>query len=39
MRNTHCRTWNIARKLKNMENETQRLYILENVEKTDKRGK
>ena len=26
---THCRTWNMARKLKNVENETQTLFDLE----------
>ena len=29
MRNTHCRTWIMVRKLKNVENETQTLYDLE----------
>jgi len=33
MRNTHCRSWNMARKLKNVENETQILYNLEYREK------
>jgi hypothetical protein len=28
MRNTHSRTWIMARKLKNMENETQTLFDL-----------
>ena len=26
MRNAHCRTWNMVRKLKNVENETLTLY-------------
>ena len=38
MRNTHCRTWIVARKLKNVENETQALYDLKYSEKTDKEG-
>ena len=29
MRNTHCRNWIVARKIKNGENETQTLYDLE----------
>jgi hypothetical protein len=29
MKNTHCRTWDKARKLKNVENEAQTLYGLE----------
>ena len=29
MRNPHRRTWNMARKLKNVENETQTLFDLE----------
>jgi hypothetical protein len=29
MRNTHFRNWIVARKLKNVENETQTLYELE----------
>ena len=33
MRNAHCRTWNMSRKLKNVENETQTLYNLEYGEK------
>ena len=39
MRNAHCRTWNMARKLKIMENEK---YTLENInyyEKSEKHGK
>jgi hypothetical protein len=32
-RNVHCRTWNMARKLKNIENETQTLYYLDYSEK------
>jgi hypothetical protein len=46
MRNTHCRTWNIARKLKNVENVTQTQFDLEYGKKkkkkktnTGKRGK
>jgi hypothetical protein len=33
MINAHYRTWNMARKLKNVENETQILYELEYGEK------
>ena len=33
MRNTHCRNWIVARKLKNVENEMQTLYDLEYGEK------
>ena len=33
MRNAHCRSWNMVRKLKNVENETQKLYDLEYCEK------
>ena len=33
MRNTHCRTWIMGRKLKKVENETQTLYDLEYGEK------
>ena len=29
MRNAHCRTWNMARNLKKLKNETQTLYNLE----------
>ena len=29
MSNAHCRTWNMARKLKKVENETQRLFYQE----------
>ena len=29
MKNTHCRNWIMARKHKNMKNETQTLYDLE----------
>ena len=39
MINAHYRTWNMARKLKNVKNETQTLYDLEYGEKTEKRGK
>ena len=34
---THCRTWNMARKLKNVENETQTLFKL-NWQDTLKNG-
>ena len=33
MRNTHSRTWSMARKLKKVQNETQTLYNLEYGEK------
>ena len=36
MRKTHCRTWIMARKLKNVENETQTQYDLEYGEKYSK---
>jgi hypothetical protein len=39
MRNSHGRTWIMARKQKNVENEKQTLYDLEYGEKTEKRGK
>ena len=39
MRNAHCRTWNMVRKLKNMENETQTLFDLEYSEKNSKTWK
>ena len=35
MQNTHGSTWIMARKLKNLENETQTLYDLECGEKTE----
>ena len=38
-RNVHCRTWNMARKLKIMENEKQPLDPLKNDEITEKREK
>ena len=38
-RNVHCRTWNIARKLKIMENEKLPLDKLKNDEITEKREK
>ena len=38
-RNVHCRTWNIARKLKIMENEKIPLDDLKNDEITEKREK
>ena len=39
MRNGHCSKWDMARNLKNVENEKHTLQELEYVEKTDKRGK
>ena len=39
MRNAHWRTWNMARKLKNVENETQTLYVLKYSEKNMKNVK
>ena len=38
-RNVHCRTWNIARKLKIVENEKHPLDDLKNDEITEKREK
>ena len=38
-RNVHCRTWNMARKLKFMENEKYPLDYLKNDEITKKREK
>ena len=38
-RNVHCRTWNMARKLKIMENEKHLLDDLKNDEITEKREK
>ena len=38
-RNAHCSTWNIARKLKIMENEKHPLEDLKNDEITEKREK
>ena len=38
-RNIHCRTWNMTRKLKNMENEKHTLQELKNDEITEKREK
>ena len=38
-RNVHCRTWNMARKLKIMENEKHPLDALKNDEITEKREK
>ena len=37
--NVHCRTWNMARKLKIMENEKNSLDDLKNDEITEKREK
>ena len=39
MRNAHYRTWNMAKKLKNMENEKHPLDDLKNDEITKKREK
>ena len=39
MRNAHCRTWNMARKLKIMENGKLPLDNLKNDENTEKREK
>ena len=39
MKQKHSFTWNVARKLKNVEDETQTLYDLEYGEKIEKRGK
>ena len=36
MRHKRCRTWNMARKLKNVENETQTLFDLKYGEKHSK---
>ena len=38
MRNAHCKTWNMARKLKNMENQKQPL-TWNMVRNTEKPGK
>ena len=38
-RNVHCRTWNMARKLKIMENEKHPLDDMKNYEITKKREK
>ena len=38
-RNVHCRTWNMARKLKIMENEKHPLNDLKNDDITEKREK
>ena len=38
-RNVHCRTWNMARKLKIMENEKDTLVDLKNDEITERREK
>ena len=38
-RNIHSRTWNMARKLKSMENEKHPLDHLKNYEITEKRDK
>ena len=38
-RNVHCRTWNMARILKIMENEKHPLDVLKNDEITEKREK
>ena len=39
MRNAHCRSGNMARKMKNVENETQTMFDLEYSKKTEKPGK
>ena len=39
MRNAHCRTWNMASKMKNIENEKCTLQDLEYCEKTEKTWK
>jgi hypothetical protein len=39
MKNEHCRTWNNARKQKNVENEKCTLQDLEYDEKTEEHGK
>jgi hypothetical protein len=36
MRNAQCRIWNIGRKIKNVDDETQTLYDLEYSEKPEK---
>ena len=38
-RNVHCRTWNMARNLKIMQNEKHTLDDLKNDKITEKRGK
>ena len=38
-RNVHCRTWDVARKLKIMQNEKHALDVLKNDEITGKREK
>ena len=39
MRNTYSRTYNMTRKLKNVENDTQTIFDLENGRKHSKTGK
>jgi hypothetical protein len=39
MRNAHCKTWRMARKLKIMENDSQTVFDLEYASKIQKRGK
>ena len=39
MRNVHCRTWNMARKVKIMENEKHPLDTFKNDEFTERREK
>ena len=39
MKNTHCRTWFVSRKLTNVEKEKQTLYDLEYGKETDHQGK
>ena len=38
MRHKHCMTWNVGRKLNNVENETRKMYVLENWRNTEKRA-
>ena len=39
MRNVHCRTWCMARKMQNVENVANTLLDMEYAEKNEKRGK
>ena len=38
MRHKHSMTWNVGRKLNNVENETRKMYVLENWRNTEKRA-
>ena len=38
MKNAHLRTWIMGRELKNVENETHTLYVLEYGENTENHG-